>query len=360
MPLNPLENMPTSLARQTFAVDNFFESVNELKLNGRSNDQRIEGYKKTFPAEKLENGGGPSHVSLAPYPVLSLLKQGEGQVTPTNIESQARTGPKQTAINPQTLAQIQAKEADVQALAELTRALDKKEAVVFELRRMNDDVLENQKDDNSALKVSDPFRKQYAAVLTQLNQANEQVPMTNLGDSDGILNSFDDSASHTEESGSHVNEIVESSRTKAHTMVDAAMQGGGNTIEKIEESIDYVNDRLPLDDSHSADLVNGNLASQEQLTSRTLNSVQSPDPKKDASDKTETPIPSDLITHCVATLLMIQRCTERQFPPAEVAQILDSAVTSLQPCCSQNLPVYAEIQKCMGIIRNQILALIPT
>jgi len=56
----------------------------------------------------------------------------------------------------------------------------------------------------------------------------------------------------------------------------------------------------------------------------------------------------------------MQKCTERQFPPAVVAQVLDSAVKSLQPCCSQNLPIYAEIQKCMGIIRNQILALVPT
>lgn len=55
-----------------------------------------------------------------------------------------------------------------------------------------------------------------------------------------------------------------------------------------------------------------------------------------------------------------QKCTERQFPPSDVAQVLDSAVTSLKPCCSQNLPIYADIQKCMGIIRNQILALIPT
>ncbi|CDP20092.1 unnamed protein product [Coffea canephora] len=31
-----------------------------------------------------------------------------------------------------------------------------------------------------------------------------------------------------------------------------------------------------------------------------------------------------------------------------------------KPCCPQNLPVYTEIQKCMGIVRNQILALIPT
>jgi hypothetical protein len=51
-----------------------------------------------------------------------------------------------------------------------------------------------------------------------------------------------------------------------------------------------------------------------------------------------------------------KKCTERQFPPADVAQLLDSTVTSLQPCCPQNLPIYAERQKCMGIIRNQILA----
>ncbi|GKD73609.1 hypothetical protein Tco_1331891 [Tanacetum coccineum] len=44
---------------------------------------------------------------------------------------------------PRTLTHIQAKEADIEAIDELTCALDKKEALVFELRRMNDDVLEN-------------------------------------------------------------------------------------------------------------------------------------------------------------------------------------------------------------------------
>lgn len=49
------------------------------------------------------------------------------------------------------------------------------EAIVLELRRMNDDVLESQKDGDSPLKQSEPFRKQYAAVLMQLNEANEGV-----------------------------------------------------------------------------------------------------------------------------------------------------------------------------------------
>lgn len=40
---------------------------------------------------------------------------------------------------------------------------------------MNDDVLESQKDGGSPLKETETFKKQYAAVLIQLNEANEQV-----------------------------------------------------------------------------------------------------------------------------------------------------------------------------------------
>jgi len=40
---------------------------------------------------------------------------------------------------------------------------------------MNDDVLENQKEGYHILKDSEPFKKQYAAVLVQLNDVNEQA-----------------------------------------------------------------------------------------------------------------------------------------------------------------------------------------
>ncbi|THG21758.1 hypothetical protein TEA_028417 [Camellia sinensis var. sinensis] len=149
----------------------------------------------------------------------------------------------------------------------------------------------------------------------------------------------------------------------------SSLKGGRNTVERIEEAIDYVSNQLSLDDpcmmpmrpSTPADPIHGGLASQDQLTSCTLSSLHAPELKlKTEADRNEAQIPSELISHCVSTLFMIQKCTERQFPPADVARMLDSAVTGLQPCCSQNRPIYAEIQKCMGIIRNQILALVPT
>lgn len=47
--------------------------------------------------------------------------------------------------------------------------------LVSELREMNNDVSQNQKDGVSNLKDSEPFKKQYAAVLVQLRDADERV-----------------------------------------------------------------------------------------------------------------------------------------------------------------------------------------
>jgi hypothetical protein len=49
-------------------------------------------------------------------------------------------------------------------------------------------------------------------------------PGANIDEPACHSSSFDSSTDDTQESGSHVVEIVESSRTKAQTMVDAAMQ----------------------------------------------------------------------------------------------------------------------------------------
>ncbi|KAL0295467.1 UNVERIFIED_CONTAM: BTB/POZ domain-containing protein [Sesamum angustifolium] len=75
------------------------------------------------------------------------------------------------------LTKIQAKEADVQALAELTRALDKKGSYCSGVEANEQRCVGNSEDGGSSLKDSEPFKKQYAAVLIQLNEANEQFPL---------------------------------------------------------------------------------------------------------------------------------------------------------------------------------------
>ncbi|KAL6535373.1 hypothetical protein OROMI_026747 [Orobanche minor] len=308
MPLNPFENMPAILlGRQTIGVDKFFEHVNKMKINRQAQE-----FMKLYPGDNVDNTADGIKQSAPLAQPASSLKQ--TKVASANANLQKRTGSAETSGCQQTAYyQIQSKEADVLALSKLTRALDKKEAVVLELRRLNDDVFENQKDVDCSLKESEPFKKHYAAVLVQLSEANEQVscalyclrqrntyqgniplpwprPCANSADhSDGFL--LDRPSCQSSEPSSHENEIIDSSRTKARSMVAAAMQamssfkGKDDTIENVEEAIDYVNERLPYDDSSIPIL---------------------PDPNSGNASVIETQIPSDLISKCVATLLMIQ------------------------------------------------------
>ncbi|XP_011044502.1 PREDICTED: protein ALWAYS EARLY 3-like isoform X1 [Populus euphratica] len=397
MPLNPLENMPASMIGHNIALNRYIKNLNELKINVQP-AEKMEEFK--FSAcVNLEGASALPHTSPLTYPCSDLLQQPKGGLLGSN--TQVNIGGETVGAQPSFCAQIQAKEADIYALSELTRALDKKEAVVSELKHMNDEVMESQKRGDYSLKDSEVFKKHYAAVLLQLNEVNELVssallclrerntyqgnnphlllkPVANIDEPACHSSCFNSSMDDTQESGSHAVEIVESSRTKAQTMVDAAMQAmsslkkEGSGIDSIEDAIDFVNNKLSADDlsvpairsSIPAISTQGTLASQDQLSSCAVNPEainDAPDAKfNNLSTQNEVQVPTELISHCVATLLMIQRCTERQFPPSDVAVVLDSAVTSLKPCCSTNLPIYAEIQKCMGIIRNQILALIPT
>jgi hypothetical protein len=77
------------------------------------------------------------------------------------------------------------------------------------------------------------FHLQVSSALFCLRQRNTYQqgsplmllkPTASLGDPGGQLSSFDCSTCHNQESGPHVAEIIESSRTKAQIMVEVAMQ----------------------------------------------------------------------------------------------------------------------------------------
>ncbi|CAJ2628697.1 unnamed protein product [Trifolium pratense] len=270
-----------------------------------------------------------------------------------------------------------------------------KETALTELRNANSGILENQ-NGIECLKDSEGFKKHYATVLVELKEASGQVsdtmlqlrqrntytdnslppwmkPRAKFEVHDDLPSVLDSSMS--QESRSTVIEIIKGSRLRAHAMLDAAFQAwsqatkeGKDAITKIGQALDSIDYqqlsskyRLPV--IRSQDQVNGSFYHHNQSTCRAseplLNDASGPKLHKD-SEQVDIEIPSELIASCVATLTMIQSCTERQYPPADVARILDSAVTSLQPCDPRNLPIYREIQMCMGRIKTQILALIPS
>ncbi|XP_020256591.1 protein ALWAYS EARLY 2-like isoform X1 [Asparagus officinalis] len=395
MPLNPFENMPEALKSQNAGIYKFCDSLTDIKLEGQPKDWKIGLSTKSPPNESLEIADGSSYISSPNYPMNTLMKQAKGDTIDAIVQAKAAVNEvvvaaKQAMYNqPCTLAQIQAREADIKALAELARALDKKEALLIELRHMNEEVSGSQKG-SSTITDLENFRKQYAVVLLQLRDANDQVASALLymrqrntypgNSTPPWQKSIDGSAipvAHqgsfnplllSQDSGSDVLEIVQSSRQKARSMVDVAVQAtrglkeGEDAFIRIGEALG-----LPSRNSNSryipSEPAHENSAYQDRPTSCKLEGAAghtfSPKPNI-SNDGNEQQLPADMISNCVATLFMIQNCAERQYPPAEVAQVLDSAVTSLQPSCPQNLPVYREIETCMGIIKNQMLALIPT
>ncbi|KAL2325514.1 hypothetical protein Fmac_024572 [Flemingia macrophylla] len=351
MPLNPLDNMPEALRRQ----------VGGRKTSFMTKDPQING--------NSYFGGCETHSSP--------VKEKVGTIE--NLCVQAG------CAQPCKVTHHQAKKADIQALSELKRALDKKETLLMELRSANSDILENQ-NGIECLKDSEDFKKHYATVsdaMLQLRQrntyrGNSLPPWIKPEASFNVhhdLTKFLD-CSVTQEIGPTVVQIIKGSRLRAHAMVDAAFQAlsltkeGEDAFMKIGKALDSINhqqlaskSRLPVIISQDQVNVNGSFCNNNHSTcfvSEPLLNDPSGQKLHSYSDKFDTEIPSELITSCVATLIMIQTCTERQYPPADVAQILDSAVTSLHPCCPRNLPIYREIQMCMGRIKTQILALIPT
>uniref|UniRef100_A0A2P2J571 Uncharacterized protein n=1 Tax=Rhizophora mucronata TaxID=61149 RepID=A0A2P2J571_RHIMU len=331
MPLNPLDNMPEALRTQRFSL-----MTEEAEMNGHS---------------YLGGISSIVHLEDPPSPMNTSTKQ--AQVDTDRAIAQTKpeiVNARELACNqPSLVTKLRPNQAEIQALSGPNHVLDKKaSSTSFNLRQ-------------------------------HINYSGNTLPAwlkppTKFG-FPGSLPSFHESPFASQESGSTVVELVRGSRSKAHTMVDAAFEAisslkeGQDAFLRIGEALDSIDRRQKVSESkvqvtRSPEPINGSFRHHNQLISRESVSQVNDNAfmarSHDDSGKTEAAFPSELITSCVATLLMIQACTERQYPPADVAQMIDSAVTTLHPCCPQNHSVYREIQTCMGRIKTQILALIPT
>ncbi|KAL0738704.1 hypothetical protein Bca4012_014914 [Brassica carinata] len=167
--------------------------------------------------------------------------------------------------------------------------------------------------------------------------------------------------------------IVSGSRSIAQAMVDAAMKAASSVKDDedagkmVRQALDSISEHhQPLLDNSVVsgvkhqDQANGSLDHHHHQSRSPSNTGELMNEGLMGSGKNETQMASELISSCVSTWLMIQKCTEKPYPPGDVAQVMETAVSSLQPRCPQNMPIYREIQTCMGWIKNQIMALVKT
>ncbi|GMG99723.1 hypothetical protein Nepgr_001563 [Nepenthes gracilis] len=336
MPLNPVENIPEALRRQKISFD--FGNFKEPKID-----------EEFAPTELTENVDACFAISPFSQPGINQVDK-RRMVLHAKVAANGRF---KTPLGAQTLpcamVHMQSRENNSQSISQLIRTADKKVSssqLYLEQR--------------STAPGNSPYMPQ--TVTTSVGASR------NLCSSGSFL-------VNSQEPGFNLAEIVKASRQKAHGMVDSAIKAillvkeGEDAFAIIGEALDATDTCEPAASCRgpamaSPSSVNCSLACPIKMTS-TISEQQITDdasavePSVDYEGKDQQ-LPSELITSCVATLLMIQKCTQRQYPPAEVAEILDTAVTSLHPCCPQNLSIYRDIELCMGRIKTQILALVPT
>ncbi|KAG0536103.1 hypothetical protein BDA96_03G035900 [Sorghum bicolor] len=73
-----------------------------------------------------------------------------------------------------------------------------------------------------------------------------------------------------------------------------------------------------------------------------------------------TQLPSDLISNCVATALSIKRLSDSWHEFDSITGVLDHALSMLRPSCPENLALYKQIERDIGILMSQIFARVPT
>ena len=69
--------------------------------------------------------------------------------------------------------------------SQLTAALDKKEALLVQLRAMNDEAASGRQKDPITNRHSETFQRAYAAVVLQLKQAHRLQANMNIAPTDG-------------------------------------------------------------------------------------------------------------------------------------------------------------------------------
>ncbi|XP_058224285.1 protein ALWAYS EARLY 2-like [Rhododendron vialii] len=333
MPSNSLENMPEDLRRQNIGIDKISMNSCEPRTRQSNTGESV----VLSPNEHPENACSPIHILVNQGDVTCAVSK--AKATPVDIVN----APQAACGHPFMEVHKQAREADTRALTKQDHAPNKKvSSAVLNLRPCNT------YPGNSLSPRMKP-----SATSGGVNGPTSSMEHHLISDLDSEL-------------GSDVVEIVQDSRFKAQTMVDTAMQAmslikeGEDAFERIGEALDAFDKGKLTPNCGLA--VNGDIV-EHRLSSSTPETLQkgyaSATKLHNDSEKIEEEISSELITTCVATLLMVQTFTERH-PLANVAQILDSSVRSLHPCCPQNLPIYREIQMCMGKIKTQIRALVPT
>lgn len=236
--------------------------------------------------------------------------------------------------------------ADAAALADLTAVLDRKEALLAQLRAMNDEASAGLHLDASGA-GSPAFVQAYASVVLQLKEINEKVQ--------GRLMDLE---------------------RRGHTVLSAMGQAGAT--EGLRAAAAAAEGAGPLPAASAEALSLGALteargvieACRRRLADAAASAARRVEAEGEEAELVEPPTPArlidwsseagralgGLIEGCAWALLLLQHGAERATPPATLSAALDHSLQAVKPQSQRNVALYDEITAAMGALKTQLSA----
>ncbi|EFJ16240.1 hypothetical protein SELMODRAFT_421903 [Selaginella moellendorffii] len=372
MPVNPLENM-SDIMRKRRIID--------LSSSGH----RIgAGNTRNALNDRLDR----PYATPSQYFLSTLSHRAQMDNVDSVLLAKAAANEAVAAVQqgqPSSSIQAQAREADICALAELSRQLDKKEALLVELRRMNDEA-DRSAGEAESLRNSEAFKIQYATVVLQLKNVNKQVSaaVVQLRERNRYQENLVapwhsppcaavDGAVAGLGAGSPAEEISLTTRKDARSMVSAFVQAvcclkeGEDALSRLGKQHNYVDGQPAKEGGAGTGTGLGFGSSPPANHHQSQGSDKSQTLPQDTQATSQVPtapyppdidayIPAEFIASCLTTLLMIKTCTERQLPPSDVAVMFENVLENLRPHNATNHQIYKEVEQCFDVLKNQVTA----
>ncbi|EIE20316.1 hypothetical protein COCSUDRAFT_67577 [Coccomyxa subellipsoidea C-169] len=265
-------------------------------------------------------------------------------------------------------------EADVRALVEVSTVLDRKEALLMQLRTMNDEA-ETGMHVNSSGRHTEAFQAAYAKVVNEVLEASlGQLQARNNPHAEAVAAALNRTGS-TERPGSSLMLPTSPLRARAAEAAGASQGGQGGVAQQRYSNAEaawqaawkegrrlvqiyqaelnqgtYNAGRLAAEKQANAD---GSAAQADKAEPQSI--APGADKAPANGDPTEAAWLSDLVNGCVSMLITVHQCTESEASTAYVQKALDSALASLTPRAAANRPFLADIQNSVDLLKQHLI-----
>lgn len=322
MPAEPWDNLPMSLiaARPRLVLGG------RLILNGRA-----------MPGSNL-----PVSNSAAAGTGGSGVGGGGDQHQQRRSQQQRRHDPLSSSgvLNPEAAAAASTP-ADPALMAEIATNLDKKEALLAQLREMNEDANSGNHDDAATGEISIAFTQAYTTVLMKLAEVNEilQTRLQQLEHSDGGGAGGNSGAVALADElarGDGMNlpaELMQGPITKA-SLLNAAKNAGSRVTRACRQKIED---------------------SRRDLH-RQQREQQQPETAFNGDSHVSTGAVAPLIEGATWTMSLLQLGADRVVPASALVSALEMAILDVKPTHVVNAVLYTEIEAAMNSLKQQLLA----